>query len=143
MGLPTTNVAIPIQENVDVLILENIPSPISENDHISQTQFQKVDLDFLDFDPRTRKQIWEYHVNQRDEIRRAYIENGPHQPPLETYKKSGKHNLNFQAFWFEYYSTWLEYFPTKDAAYCLPYFVFHKPNGLLGQNAFTVGGFRN
>ena len=39
MGLPTTNVAIPILENMDVLILENIPSPIPENDHISQTQF--------------------------------------------------------------------------------------------------------
>ena len=65
--LPTTNVAIPILENVDIPILENIHSPIPENanvlisrnihspilenadipipenNHISQTQFQKVD----------------------------------------------------------------------------------------------------
>ena len=90
--LPTTNVAIPIPENVDVPILENIHSPIPENadipilknNHISQTRFQKVDLDSLDYDPRTHKQIWEYHVNQPDEIRRAYIKNGLHQPPLET-----------------------------------------------------------
>ena len=71
VGLPTTNLAIPIPENVDVPILENIHSPISknvnvsilrnihspipenadipipENNHISQTQFQKVDLDIL------------------------------------------------------------------------------------------------
>ena len=71
MGLPTTNVAIPIPKNVDVPILENIHSPIPENvdvpiprnihstipenadipipenNHISQTQFQKVDLDIL------------------------------------------------------------------------------------------------
>ena len=71
MGLPTTNVAIPILANVDVPILENIHSPIPEivdvpiprsihspipenadipipeNNHISQTQFQKVDLDIL------------------------------------------------------------------------------------------------
>ena len=71
MGLPTTNVAIPIIANVDVPILENIHSPIPEivdvpiprnihspipenaeipipeNNHISQTQFQKVDLDIL------------------------------------------------------------------------------------------------
>ena len=63
VGLPTTNLAIPIPENVDVPILENIHSsipenvdvsiprniyspipenadiPISENNHISQTQF--------------------------------------------------------------------------------------------------------
>ena len=165
--MPTTNVAIPIPENVDVPILENIHSPIPENvnvpiprnihfpipenadipipenNHISQTQFQKVDLDSLDYDPGARKQIWEYHANQRDEIRQAYIKNGPHQPPLETYKKSGKHNRSFQAPWFEYYSIWLEYSPTKDAAYCLPYFVFHNSNGVVGQNIFTVGGFRN
>ena len=71
VGLPTTNVAIPIPKNVDVAILENIHSlipenvdvpilrnihspipenvniPIPENNHISQTQFQKVDLDIL------------------------------------------------------------------------------------------------
>ena len=82
--LPTTNVAIPIPENVDAPILENVEdAPILENVHfpipknvdvpISETQFQRVDLDSLDYDPRTRKQIWEYHVNQRDEIRLAYI----------------------------------------------------------------------
>ena len=71
VGLPTTNVAIPIPKNVDVPILKNIHSPIpenidvpiprnihspipenvdipiSENNHISQSQFQKVDLDIL------------------------------------------------------------------------------------------------
>ena len=66
-----------------------------------------------------------------------------HQPSLETYKKSGKHNRSFQTSWFEYYSTWLEYSPTKDAAYCLPCFVFHNTNGVEGQNTFTVDGFRN
>ena len=67
MGLPTTNVAIPILENVNIPILENIQSlipenvdvpilrnihspilenadiPNPENNHISQIQFQKVD----------------------------------------------------------------------------------------------------
>ena len=75
VGLPTTNVVIPILENVDAPILENVHFPIPENVDVPifQTQFQRVDLDSLDYDPRTRKQIWEYHVNQRDEIRLAYI----------------------------------------------------------------------
>ena len=71
VGLPTTNIAIPIPKNVDVPIRENIHSlilenvdvpiprnihspipknadiPIPENNHISQTQFQKIDLDIL------------------------------------------------------------------------------------------------
>ena len=59
MGLPTTNVDIPILENVDVPILENMHSPIPKNVDIpiSQTQFQRVDLDSLDYDPGTCKQI--------------------------------------------------------------------------------------
>ena len=157
--LPTTNVAIPIPENIHSLILKNVDVsisrnihspilenadiPIPENNHISQTQFRKVDLDSLDYDPGTHKQIWEYHVYQHDEIRWAYIKNGLHQPPLKTYKKSGKHNRSFQASWFEYNSTWLEYSPTTDAAYCLPCFIFHNPNRVVGQNTSIVGGFRN
>ena len=87
VGLPTTNVAIPIPENVDAPILEDVDAPILENVEdapilenvedapiletvdapilenvhfpiqenvdvlISQTQFQRVDLDSLDYDP--------------------------------------------------------------------------------------------
>ena len=58
---------VPILENMHFSIPENVDVPIS------QTQFQIVDLDSLDCDIGTRKQIWEYHVNQRDEIRWAYI----------------------------------------------------------------------
>ena len=65
----------PILENMHFLILENVDVPIS------QTQFQRVDFDSLDYDLGTRKQIWKYYVNQRDEIRQAYIKKGPHQPP--------------------------------------------------------------
>ena len=92
---------------MDAPILENVHFPIQENVDvpISQTQFQRVDLDSLDYDPRTTKQIWEYHVNQSDEIRRAYIKKGPHQLPLKTYKKSGKRNHSFQASWYGYHST--------------------------------------
>ena len=47
--LSTTNVIIPILENIHSPILENFDVPIS------QTQFQRVDLDYLDYDPGTRK----------------------------------------------------------------------------------------
>ena len=49
--LPITNVAIPILENVDVPIPENADVPIPENADvpISQTQFQRIDLDSLDY----------------------------------------------------------------------------------------------
>ncbi|ESR45113.1 hypothetical protein CICLE_v10003305mg, partial [Citrus x clementina] len=34
-------------------------------------------------DPKLRKLIWTYHVNQQDDIRRMYINMGPYQPKLE------------------------------------------------------------
>ena len=93
--------------------------------------------------PEHANKILEYHVNQRDEIRWAYIIKGPHQPPLTTFKKSGKHNRSFQASWYGNHSKWFEYSPTTDATYCLPCFVFYNSNGVVGQNTFIVGGFRN
>ena len=52
--LPTTNV----EENLDV--------PIEQN---SQTKFQKVDISLLqlELDPGLRRQIYPYHVDQRDD----------------------------------------------------------------------------
>ena len=51
VGLSTTNAAIPILENMHSSIPKNVDVPIS------QTQFQRVDLNSLDYDPGTRKQI--------------------------------------------------------------------------------------
>ena len=67
------------------------------NNSISCLLFLLVDdCILIYYDPRACKQIWEYHVNQRDEIQRAYIKNGSHQPRLEKYNQSGKHNCSFQ-----------------------------------------------
>ncbi|KAL4281097.1 hypothetical protein GQ457_03G018700 [Hibiscus cannabinus] len=69
--------------------------------------------------------MWEYPVNQRDEIRRAYLRAGPYQIHLSRYPFSQeKHHMWFQYSWFAQLSSWLEYSPTKDVAYCLPcYFL--------------------
>jgi hypothetical protein len=148
--LPTTNadipipgnIEIPIPENVNIHIPENVDIPIQENPH---PKFQKIDTSLLERDPGLRKQIWDYHVNQRDEIRRAYRNYDVFQPTLSAYKKSGpeKHRRSFQESWYNLFPKWLEYSPAKDAAFCLPCFLFHKPSGNPGKNAFTVDGFRS
>ena len=81
--LPTTNV----EENLDVPIEENPDEPVEENLNVrieqnSQTKFQKVDMSSLqlELDPGLRRQIYTYHVDQRDEIRQCYIKLGPCQP---------------------------------------------------------------
>ncbi|KAJ8762728.1 hypothetical protein K2173_012220 [Erythroxylum novogranatense] len=52
------------------------------------------DINSLERDPGLRRQICEYVVDQRDEVRRAYIKAGPYQDLLSTYPKSNeKHSL--------------------------------------------------
>ncbi|KAL7129079.1 hypothetical protein ABFS83_13G039100 [Erythranthe nasuta] len=70
----------------------------------------------------------------------------PYQFYLSNYpfSKNKKYPRKFQYSWFAQFSTWLEYSPTTDVAYCLPYYLFaSKPNGPFGANAYTVAGFRN
>ena len=96
-------------------------------------------------DPGMRKQIQEYDANEWDEIRRAYIKLGPYQSKLEEYKKTkfGRHSHKFKHSWFaiKEFSTWLEYSPSKDAAFCLPCFLFDKPTGNSESHVFTKDGF--
>ncbi|KAL0009549.1 hypothetical protein SO802_011051 [Lithocarpus litseifolius] len=94
-----------------------------------------------------RKQIWEYDANERDEIQQAYIKLGPYQPKLDEYKKTkfGSHSCKFKHSWFaiKEFSTCLEYSPSKDAAFCLPCFLFDKPTGNSGSHVFIKDGFQN
>ncbi|KAL7124855.1 hypothetical protein ABFS83_14G077000 [Erythranthe nasuta] len=100
----------------------------------------------LERDPGKRMQIWQYRVNQQDEIRRSYIKMGPYQFYLSKYPYSNntKYPRRFQHSWFAQFPTWLEYSPTTDVAYYLPCYIFGcKPNPRFGANAFTAAGFRN
>ena len=94
--LPTTNVEenldVPIEENLDVPIEENPDEPIEENldvpiEQNSQKKFQKVDMSSLqlELDPGLRRQIYTFHVDQRDEIQRRYIKLGPYQPRFKKF----------------------------------------------------------
>ncbi|KAJ6835357.1 zinc finger MYM-type protein 1-like [Iris pallida] len=110
--------------NIEALISEN-PSPEpplpSENPPggpgpppipSGPSTFQKIgsneiDISSLERDPGLRKQICDYHVNERDQIRRAYIRFGPYQPIQNSYPKSGPehHRRSFQSTWFKACST--------------------------------------
>ncbi|QHO54136.1 Zinc finger MYM-type protein [Arachis hypogaea] len=98
-------------------------------------------------DPGKRRPIWQYNVNERDKICRAYIIAGPYQPTNISYPASGNNNHRryFQSSWFKKFPSWLEYSPEKDAAYCLPCYLFGKHYGARndGKNAFSELGFSN
>ncbi|XP_058755986.1 uncharacterized protein LOC131629208 [Vicia villosa] len=100
----------------------------------------------LERDPGKRPSMWEYPLNQMDEIRRAYLKWGPYQIQLEKYPLSGKedHKRRFQYAWFSIFPSWLEYSPSEDASYCLPCYLFSKrPSGRPGSDVFISTGFRS
>lgn len=112
------------------------------------TKFSRVEpkesnVTSLERDPGLRRQISEYHANQQDEIRRAYLQLGPYQIIMDYPWSDAIHRRRFQESWFKVYN-WLEYSPSKDAAFCLPCFLFFNKNtGRCGENAFTIEGFRS
>ncbi|XP_042426291.1 zinc finger MYM-type protein 1-like [Zingiber officinale] len=123
----------------------------SSNDNLSSeippkrfknTKTEEVELDSLERDLGLRRQIWQYHPNQREEIRLVYLNMKVYQPILEEYSlnKNIKHPRRFQSTWYEQFP-WLEHSPTKDKAYCVTCFIFNKPSGCLNQTTFTVDAF--
>jgi len=64
---------------------------------ISEQPLTRINIAHLIRDQSNRPQIYEYPVNQQDEIRRAYINLGPYQPLMSEYPLTGKkHPRRFQ-----------------------------------------------
>lgn len=62
-------------------------------------------------DPGLRQQIWNCPPNKRDELRRAYIKDGPYQHHLSTYPfNEDKHPRRFQASCFKLFPDWFGVF---------------------------------
>ncbi|XLU64474.1 hypothetical protein S245_023683, partial [Arachis hypogaea] len=131
-----SNVQNIIEQPVTQLVEQDIQPPASK---IARTEIDQVNIDTLMRDPGKRPQIWNYPINQQDEIRRAYIKFGPYQFIMDEYPLSGleSHPRRFKAHWFKSFS-WLEYSPEVDAAFCLPCYLFSRKS-----SPFTSGVFRN
>ncbi|XP_042387995.1 zinc finger MYM-type protein 1-like [Zingiber officinale] len=95
-------------------------------------------------DPGERKQICEYHVNVRDEIRRSYLKMGPYQPDMLEYPatKFGSQNRRFQKKWFQKFH-WLEYSPLTNKTYCFYCFLFLNDINSSNISALVNEGFDN
>ncbi|KAI5321849.1 hypothetical protein L3X38_030921 [Prunus dulcis] len=135
-----------ISEVISYVHDSNIETVASENHYGSpriETIDNEIDHSSLERDPGLRPQIW--NVNQRDEIRRAYINAGPYQPILSKSPKSRSvtHQRSFQSSWVKLFPLWLGYSPVKDAAFCLLCYLFNKPSGHSGKNVFAFEGFQS
>ena len=105
--------------------MENLDHNNESKSNPKQTRIE-VDVTNLPTDPGLRIKISNYHPNERDQIRRHYLQNKPCQPVDHDFPQSQfcKTKRRFNPVWFKEYPSWLEYSITKDAAYCLYCYLF-------------------
>ncbi|XP_016473052.2 uncharacterized protein LOC107795005 [Nicotiana tabacum] len=119
---------------------------LEEQPPSSKKQRQGVDLDSLKADPKERISIRDYHPNERDEIRRAYLQKGPYQPRTHKFPKRDFFGLkrHFNPKWFGQYHDWLEYSVIENAAYCLCCYLFQDESiHYGGGDVFSSMGFKS
>ncbi|XP_057540814.1 uncharacterized protein LOC130818673 [Amaranthus tricolor] len=130
---------------------ENLPTPLEEaqspQQHTPSTQKGRIDVSVLPSDPADRWPIPNYDVNDRDEVRRAYIQRGPYQPRNDTYPQTilSGYAHRFNKSWYDKYSNWLEYSLKNDACYCLCCYLFAIESEIAshyGGDTFISKGFR-
>ncbi|XP_078164826.1 uncharacterized protein LOC144559628 [Carex rostrata] len=124
------------------------PTSRSSETESSSQKKARVELSPSDIiaDPGLRKPIDEYDNEIRDQVRRAYLLNGPTQQIGHTFprKKQGDHFRSFQESWFKKFD-WLEYSVENDSAYCFYCYLFKQPvrTDKFGYEIFTRQGFNN
>jgi hypothetical protein len=108
-------------------VFQAITQSSSKKSHI------EINLDNLLANPGLRRPIYEYHINDRDAIRRAYLQKSPCQPSHYDFSQKQFGNIStlrrFNPTWFGAYPTWLEYSIAKDAAFCLYCYLFKSKGG--------------
>ncbi|ESQ50881.1 hypothetical protein EUTSA_v10022584mg [Eutrema salsugineum] len=112
----------------------------------ASTSETESNLDDLPWDPAKRKKILEYHPNQRDEVRRKYLDRGPCKPYGHNFPKKmiGKSLRRFNPAWFDQYANWHEYSVSKDKAFCLCCYLFRDDIQKQGGNdAFKCDSLMN
>ncbi|KAK9994738.1 hypothetical protein SO802_024441 [Lithocarpus litseifolius] len=126
-------------------IMEN-PNHNNESESNPKRTHIEVDVVNLPMDPGLRIKISDYHPNERDQIRRHYLQNKACQPVNHDFPQCqfGKTKRRFNPVWFKEYPSWLEYSITKYVAYCLYCFLFRPDTSDQGGgDSFVTERFRN
>uniref|UniRef100_A0A2N9EUU1 TTF-type domain-containing protein n=1 Tax=Fagus sylvatica TaxID=28930 RepID=A0A2N9EUU1_FAGSY len=126
--------------------VDNSSSSTKRVDNSSSKQ-DRVEINLADLpsDPGLRPRITDYHPNDRDQVRRAYVQRKARQPKEHNfpYKAYGANNRRFNKSWFTRFD-WLEYSIAKDAAFCLYCYLFKRDVGeQAGGDTFVTEGFSN
>ncbi|WOH04121.1 hypothetical protein DCAR_0623529 [Daucus carota subsp. sativus] len=125
---------------------EDVGSSFNPNISAPSVTNNGPNLEEFPADPGLRRAIYEYDVNIREKVRRTYLQRGPFQPKNHDFPWSqlGVQKRRFISTWFNDYKPWLEYSIAKDAAFCLPCYLFKSVHGRQGgADVFSGEGFRN
>lgn len=128
-----------VEQNVHEHETNSSPTPTEEE------QVDDLDVDLFPHDPGNRKPILSYPVNDRDLIRRGFIDKGPCKPKPSTnfhQKLQGNKMRRFQYDWSTKYD-WLEYSESKHAAFCFYCYLFKDNTNNCGYDPFVDEGFSN
>ena len=99
-----------------------LSSPLTENERSKQN---RVEINMVDLpsDLGKWKQIKDYHLNVRDQIRREYLQRDhcPCQPKGHEFNRTkyGQKQRQFISDLYDDFPSWLKYSITKDCAFCL------------------------
>ncbi|XP_078158926.1 uncharacterized protein LOC144554484 [Carex rostrata] len=94
-------------------------------------------------DPAFQPKITEYPPNDRDEVRRYYLQKGPSQPKTVDFKQVEMSGLmcKFNPSWFKEFGSWLEYSEHDGGAYCLYCYLFNESK--KSGDTFITEGFKS
>ncbi|XP_074266506.1 uncharacterized protein LOC141589781 [Silene latifolia] len=132
----------PLDEPTEIEEPQHGDTEIGTSSHLSKEPIldRLTDFDVISLprDPGLRRNLTDFHINDRDIIRRDYVRRGPCQPRDHKFPKTKR---NFVVVWFDKFKPWLEYSKEKDAAFCFVCYLF-KSESISGGEAFVNGGFR-
>ncbi|XP_029147089.1 uncharacterized protein [Arachis hypogaea] len=108
----------------------------------NKRRFLEFEVESLIADPGQRPKISSYHPKDRDKVRCAYLQKGPCQPRTHDFPQTvcGSSFRRFNPSWFDDYGNWLEYSISKDAVFCLCYYLVKPENE--GGDAFTKKNYQ-
>lgn len=114
-------------------------NPRNSSEPVAKKSRQGFEAKDLISDPGLRHPISSYPFDERDVVRRLYLIAGPCQPHCHDFPWIGEGSSKrcFRSEWFNTYP-WLEYSIAKNAAYCLPCYLYPSPKS---DEAFISNGF--
>lgn len=127
------------------VIRKRIVNQTTNTEESSKRKCEEINLAELPADPATRRRMSKYNPNDREKVRRAYLQRGPHQLRSHKFpqKVIGTSKRRFNPSWFDLYKPWLEYSVKEDAAFCLYCYLCADEAGERDDTSFTTGGFNN